>query len=53
MIAYKGPAWENELDAGMTAIQCLGGEFVTAKKVEIPGREWAHALIIIKKSVTD
>jgi 16S rRNA (guanine527-N7)-methyltransferase len=54
MIAYKGPAWENELDEGMMAIQTLGGEFVTAKQVEIPGRDWAHALILIKKvSSTD
>lgn len=33
MIAYKGPAWEAELDAGMTAIRTLGGEFAGAHPV--------------------
>ncbi|MGI6238556.1 MAG: 16S rRNA (guanine(527)-N(7))-methyltransferase RsmG [Christensenellales bacterium] len=49
MIAYKGPAWTEELEEAQNAIRILGGRFERAAPAPIPGRDWAHTLIDIKK----
>lgn len=49
-VAYKGPKWPDELAEAGNAINVLGGEFVCAEPMEIPGRDWAHAALVIKKT---
>ena len=49
-VAYKGPKWPEELEQAKTAISALAGEFVSAEPMEIPGRDWAHAALIIRKT---
>lgn len=49
MLAYKGPAWQSELEAAQNALAKLGGAFRTALDAPIPGRDWRHSLVIIDK----
>ena len=50
VVAYKGPAWEDELAAAESAISFLGGRFLLARNADIPGRDWAHMLLQIEKT---
>ena len=49
MIAYKGPSLEEELAVAQSAIETLGGRVRGILPVEIPGRDWAHQLLVIDK----
>ena len=50
MIAYKGPAWQEEASAAENALEKLGGRLVRAWPAVIPGRDWNHALVEIEKT---
>lgn len=49
MIAYKGPAWQEEAAQAENALALLGGRVVGAKPADIPGRDWDHRLVYIEK----
>ncbi|WP_040214760.1 16S rRNA (guanine(527)-N(7))-methyltransferase RsmG [Clostridium polynesiense] len=48
-IPLKGPAVEEELEAGEKAIKILGGELKEIIKVEIEESDMAHNLVVVKK----
>lgn len=48
-IAYKGPDCREELDEASNAIKLLGGEKIREERPEIPGVDFDHRLIVIKK----
>ena len=50
MIAYKGPAWEEELAAAQRALEKLGGRYVRTLPAPVPGRDWNHTLIYVEKA---
>lgn len=50
MIAYKGPAWEEERDSAANALEKLNGRFVKAWSASVPGRDWNHVLVEIEKT---
>ena len=49
MLAYKGPGLDAERAEAEFALQMLGGRFVRAEGVSIPGRDWNHCLAWIEK----
>jgi 16S rRNA (guanine527-N7)-methyltransferase len=49
MIAYKGPAWQEEVAGAENALAKLGGSFAEALDAPIPGRDWQHTLVVINK----
>ena len=49
MIAYKGPIWQEEAAQAENALSLLGGSVECAKPADIPGRDWDHKLVYIKK----
>ena len=49
MIAYKGPAWQEEAVQARNALSVLGGRIADAKPADIPGRDWNHMLVYIEK----
>lgn len=49
MIAYKGPAAEEEIDRAQNALAELGGQVRGVFPVHIPGRDWDHRLVVIDK----
>lgn len=50
MIAYKGPIWQEEAAQAENALAILGGSVIGAKPADIPGRDWNHTLVYIKKA---
>lgn len=49
MLCYKGPGLDAERAEAEFALQMLGGRFVRAEGVSIPGRDWNHCLAWIEK----
>lgn len=49
MLAYKGPAAQEELVLAENAVHLLGGRAVSVRPVLIPGRDWAHSVVEIEK----
>lgn len=49
MIAYKGPAWEEELAAAQGALDKLGGRYARTLPAPVPGRDWDHTLVYVEK----
>ena len=49
VIAYKGPSVEEELPAARAALAKLGGGEARLTGVAIPGRDWDHRLLAVKK----
>lgn len=50
MIAYKGPAWQEEAAQAANALEKLGGALRDARPAPIPGRDWNHVLVYIEKT---
>lgn len=50
MIAYKGPAWQDEAAQAGSALEKLGGEIREARSAPVPGRDWNHMLVYIEKN---
>ena len=48
-LCWKGPALGDELDAGRRATRILGGEALEPIPVNLPGRDWGHVLLPIRK----
>lgn len=49
MTAFKGPSLEEELAASEKALRELRAQPVEAYHVSIPGRDWDHRLMLIRK----
>ena len=49
MLALKGPNAAEEADAAANALAALGGGGAQVAPVLIPGRDWAHAAVWIRK----
>lgn len=50
-ILWKGPALTDEMDAGRRACHLLGGKAQEPIAYDIPGRDWQHMLLPVKKTV--
>ena len=50
MLALKGPGLEDELAAAGNALEILGGGERCIEEAPIPGREWQHRLLWVRKS---
>ena len=50
MIALKGPGAEEECEEAAFAIKTLGGRLKTIDDALIPGRDWAHKIVVIEKA---
>lgn len=48
-ISMKGPEVEDEVQEAKKAIKVLGGEITEISKLEIPGTDIVHSLVMIKK----
>ena len=48
-LCWKGPSLEEEMTAGRRAAYLLGGRTEEPIPVTIPGRDWKHALLPIRK----
>ncbi len=49
-LCWKGPALNDEIAAGQRAAKLLGGETEDPVAVDIPGRDWQHSLLPIRKT---
>ncbi len=49
LVAYKGPALEDELPAARKAMSLLGGKAREPVFLPIPGRDWDHRLLVVDK----
>ncbi|MEG1514785.1 MAG: 16S rRNA (guanine(527)-N(7))-methyltransferase RsmG [Clostridia bacterium] len=49
LIAYKGPAIDEELPRAAQALATLGGEVQRVVSAPLPGRDWDHRLLIVQK----
>lgn len=50
MLLLKGPNIDEELEDAKNALEILGGDAIEQHTVEIPGRDWDHRVVTIKKS---
>ncbi len=50
MLALKGPSVEDETDDGKRAAQQLGGELTEVVSIVIPGTDWDHRGVWMKKN---
>ena len=51
MLCYKGPAAQDELEAGRRAARMLGGGPLEALPVAVPGQpEWRHMVVACRKA---
>lgn len=50
MLAYKGPTADAELADAANALQILGGAHLRTEPAPIPGRDWEHRLVWIRKA---
>lgn len=50
MMAFKGPSLDEELAASANALKRLCAQPVESHAVDIPGRDWAHRLMLIRKT---
>ncbi|MDO5435358.1 MAG: 16S rRNA (guanine(527)-N(7))-methyltransferase RsmG [Clostridia bacterium] len=49
MICWKGPALNDELEAGGRAAAILGGRISASVRYEVAGRDWQHTLLVADK----
>ncbi|MBE5767364.1 MAG: 16S rRNA (guanine(527)-N(7))-methyltransferase RsmG [Clostridiales bacterium] len=49
LIAYKGPSAGEELAEAERALRILGAEHAATLPAPIPGRDWEHSLVVVKK----
>lgn len=49
LLALKGRAWEEELEASTRALKLLGGTCETSRPVHLPGLDDQRAVLVIKK----
>ena len=49
-LCWKGPSLDAELTAGRRAAHLLGGRVADPIPVSIPGRDWQHSLLLIRKT---
>ena len=49
-LCWKGPSVSGEMPAGKRASVLLGGEILPPVPVTIPGRDWQHTLVPIRKT---
>ncbi len=52
MIAFKGPSLDEELAVSDRALKRLCGQIEATHRVEIPGRDWDHRLLIVRKTAS-
>lgn len=50
MLALKGPGAEEELARAENALKQLNGELVSVHPAPVPGRDWDHKIVEIKKT---
>ena len=50
LIAYKGPSAAEEVAAAQNALRTLGGASAQILPAPIPGRDWAHTLVVVQKT---
>ena len=50
MIAYKGPAWEEELAAAQRALEKLGGRYVRTLPAPVPSAASTSACTFLMRS---
>ncbi len=50
MLALKGPAAEEETKSALYAIRTLGGALEGIEDIEIPGRDWRHRIVVVRKT---
>lgn len=50
LIAYKGPSAAEEVAAAQNALRTLGGASAQILPAPIPGRDWAHTLVVVQKA---
>ena len=50
MMAFKGPSLDEELKASENALKRLCAQPICAHSVAIPGRDWDHRLMLIRKT---
>ena len=50
MLALKGPGLDGELEQAGNALSLLGGEIEGVQPLAIPGRDWDHRAVWIKKT---
>ena len=48
-IALKGSKYQEEIDNGIKSVKILGGKFVSAKQVSLPGLDDGRAIVTVKK----
>ena len=49
-VALKGPGAAAEAENAQNALAALGGRLVAIKETPVPGRNWAHTLVVLKKT---
>ena len=49
MLAYKGPALDEELSRSENALEVLGGRIADVVPLPMAGRDWDHRLAVIEK----
>jgi len=50
LVAYKGPSAADELNAASRALRILGAKHEATLDAHIPGRDWAHSLVVLQKT---
>lgn len=50
MMAFKGPSLTEELASSEKALRKLCAQAIEAHAIEIPGRDWDHRLMLIRKT---
>ena len=49
-VALKGPGAASEVEAAGAALSALGGRCLEIDEARVPGRDWAHTLVILEKT---
>ena len=49
-VALKGPGAAEEIEAADAALSALGGRCLEIDEARVPGRDWAHTLVILEKT---
>lgn len=49
-VALKGPGAAAEAEEARGALNLLGGRLVSIEEARVPGRDWAHTLVLLEKT---
>ena len=50
MMAFKGPSLDEELASSAAALKKLCAQPIQSHSIVIPGRDWDHRLMMIRKT---